>query len=103
MDYNVLSLLHCRLVEVARERFSPNPDSLTCLADRVKVHRTLTSGDLDRTLSTLEEELAAMGEGVGLVVVDSIAAPVRREFGTQSGKEATDRAAVLSRHAARLK
>lgn len=69
----------------------------------MKVHRPLTSGDLDGTLSTLEEELAAMGEGAGLVVVDSMAAPVRREFDVQSGKEAVDRAAVLSRHAARLK
>lgn len=88
---------------MARERFSPSPDSLSCLADRVKVHRPLTSSDLDGTLSTLEEELAAMGEGAGLVVVDSMAAPVRREFDVQSGKEAVDRAAVLSRHAARLK
>lgn len=88
---------------MARERYSPSSDPLSCLTDRVKAHRPLTSGELDGTLSALEEELAAMGEGVGLVVVDSMAAPVRREFDTQSGKEAMERAAVLSRHAARLK
>lgn len=69
----------------------------------MKVHTALTSGDLDRILSTLEEELAAMGERAGLVVVDSMAAPVRRDFNTQTGRQAMDRAAVLSRHAARLK
>lgn len=88
---------------MARERCTSNPESLRCLANKVKVHTALTSGDLDRILSTLEEELAAMGEGVGLVVVDSMAAPVRRDFNTQTRKQAMERAAVLSRYAARLK
>lgn len=88
---------------MARARHSIDPESITWLANRVKVHQTLTSADLEQTLSVLEEELAEMREGVGLVVVDSIASPVRREWDTKSQRGATDRAAVLSRYAARLK
>ena len=66
------------------------------------MHRELTSSALSKRLQALEEELAE-AEGPGLVVVDSIASPIRREYGTQSGRAAGERAAVLSRHAARLK
>ena len=87
-----------------------DPQSLMQLANKVKVHRTLTSADLERQLAALEEELAETGGAglvetgrVGLVVVDSVASPVRREFDTQSGRGLAERAALLSRHAARLK
>ena len=92
-----------------------DPQSLVQLANKVKVHRTLTSADLERQLAALEEELVETGGAglaetggaetgrVGLVVVDSVASPVRREFDTQSGRGLAERAALLSRHAARLK
>ena len=97
---------HLRLVEVARARHPAHfsdPDSITQLASRVKVHQALTSGDLEQTLLALEKELAELGEGVGLVVVDSIASPIRREFDMERGREAIERAAVLGRLTARLK
>ena len=94
-----------RLLEVAKTRhlsYSSRPDSLSSLAERVRVHLALTNISLTSHLSALEEELAVPGVA-GLVVVDSVAAPIRREYGTQSRATATERAAVLSRHAARLK
>ena len=95
-----------RLVEVARARHPAqltDPDAITQLASRVKVHQALTSGDLERTLAGLEEELAELGKGAGLVLVDSIASPVRREFDMERGREAVGRSAVLGRLTARLK
>ena len=58
-------------------------------------------------LESLEWELAEMGEGAelgaGLVVVDSVAAPVRREFRTSSGREWAELAATLGGVTTRLK
>ena len=70
------------------------------LASRVRVHRALTCSELEERLQALEAEL---GEGAGLVVVDSVASPVRREFGTETGREAMERAAELGELTARLK
>ena len=42
-------------------------------------------------------------QGVGLVVVDSIASLVRKEFDTRSGRGVAERTAVLAKQASRLK
>ena len=93
-----------RLMEMARSRH-PSLLSLSELAGRVRVHRALTAGELERVLSSLEEELLEMGagQGAGLVVVDSVAGPVRREFGAGKWREMAERAATLSGFATRLK
>ena len=88
---------------MARAHRASDAASITQLASKVRVHQILTSGELKRKLDTLEEELAELGEGAGLVVVDSMAAPVRREFGTRTGREAAERAAILGGLTARLK
>ena len=79
-----------------------DPHSVSQLASRVRVHRTLTSGELEKVLASLEEEMGAW-QGVGLVVVDSVAGPVRREFGTRDGREMAERAATLGGFTSRLK
>ena len=78
-----------------------SPHTVSQLAARVRVHRTLTSAELERLLVSLEEELAEMG--VGLVVVDSVAGPVRREYGARDGREMAERAATLGGFTSRLK
>ncbi|CAI8048483.1 DNA repair protein RAD51 homolog 2 [Geodia barretti] len=93
-----------RLVEMAKARHSSHfssPHTVSQLAARVRVHRTLTSAELERLLVSLEEELAEMG--VGLVVVDSVAGPVRREYGARDGREMAERAATLGGFTSRLK
>lgn len=97
-------VLLSRLVEMARS-CHPSLLSLSELAGRVRVHRALTAGELERVLLSLEEELLEIGagQGAGLVVVDSVAGPVRREFGGGGGREMAERAATLSGFATRLK
>ena len=82
-----------------------SPHTVSQLAARVRVHRTLTSAELERLLVSLEEELAEMGagQGAGLVVVDSVAGLVRREFGVRNGREMAERAATLGGFTSRLK
>lgn len=58
----------------------------------------------DQFLSRLGQlEEAVIDKEIGLVIVDSIASLVRKEFDASSGRGVVDRAALLSTQAARLK
>ena len=52
-------------------------------------------------LEHLEEEI--IEHGASLIVVDSIASLIRKEFDSRSGRNMTERANVLVRQAAQLK
>lgn len=98
-------LLHLhRLVEIAKCRYpsiSANMDHLSSMAERVHV---LTELSCDSFLQRLESlDLLIAERGAALVIVDSIASLARKEFDTGSKRGVAERAALLSKHAARLK
>lgn len=71
------------------------------MAERVHVLTELTCGSFLQRLETLDMLIAE--RGVGLVIVDSIASLARKEYDTRSKRGVAERAALLSKHAARLK
>ena len=97
------SLCISRLLEVAKYRFpsSSTSDCLLTLASSVHVFTEMTCDQFIARLDRLEETI--VDKGIGLVIVDSIASLVRKEFDATSGRGVADRAALLSTQAARLK
>ncbi len=90
-----------RLVEVARARFPhvfTSPASITSLLSNVLVYSTPTPSSLLSTLLTLETPIIT--HRVSLLVVDSIASPVRAEYGRG---QIAERQAFLSKVAGVLK
>ena len=93
-----------RLIEIARCRFpslSTDTEQLSLMAERVHVLTELTCDGFSRTLDSLDVLIAE--KDVRLVVVDSIASLARKEYDTASKRGVSERAALLSKHAARLK
>lgn len=91
-------------MEVAKSRYVEHFSSveqLVCLMEGVHVFPELTCDALTHRLDSLEQVIAA--HNVGLVVVDSIASLVRKEFDTRAGRGMSERAALLARQASRLK
>ncbi|KAK2856594.1 hypothetical protein Q5P01_005329 [Channa striata] len=72
-----------RLVEIAQSRF---PDYFSCkervlqMAGRVHLFRELTCDDVVHRLEKLEEDI--ISKGAGLIILDSVASVVRKEFDT---------------------
>ena len=92
------------MVEIARCRYSSlstNADHLSSMAERVHVLTELTCDSFLQRLESLELLIAE--RGASLVIVDSIASLARKEFDTGSKRGVAERAALLSKHAARLK
>lgn len=92
-----------RLVEIAKYRFpiASSSDNLLALASRVHVYTEMTFNSLLDRLRQLEE--VVVEKNIKLVIVDSIASLVRKEFDASSRRGVVDRAASLSCQAARLK
>ena len=89
---------------MAKARYTAHfasPNNLVDLAERVFVFQELTCNAFLRRLEALEEIIAS--QSIGLIIVDSIASLVRKEFDTSSGRGVADRAALLGAQAARLK
>lgn len=82
------------------EHFS-SVENLVQLASSVHVFSETTCGSFTKRLEMLDEVIVS--HGVGLVVVDSIASLVRKEFDTRSSKGVVERAALLTKQASRLK
>lgn len=92
------------MVEIAKRRYpslSSNTDHLSSSAERVHVFTELTCDSFLKRLESLDLLIAE--RGAGLVIVDSIASLARKEFDTGSKRGVAERAALLSKHAARLK
>lgn len=96
--------LLCRLVEMAKARYVghfSSAENLLQLASSVHVFSETTCDGLSKRLETLDE--VVVSRNIGLVVVDSIASLVRKEFDTRSSKGVAERASLLTKQASRLK
>ena len=94
----------CRLIEVAKARYVrhfSSVENLVSVAGSVHVFPELTSDSFMRRLETLDLEIA--NRGIGLVIVDSIASLIRKEFDTRTERAVAERARLLGTQASRLK
>ena len=92
------------MVEIAKHRYpslSTNIEQLSSMAERIHIMTELTCDSFLRRLESLELLIAE--KGAGLIIVDSIASLARKEYDTGSKRGVAERAALLSKHAARLK
>lgn len=93
-----------RLLEIAKTRYPAHfssVDHLTQLATSVHVFSEMTCENLAKRLESLEVLLAE--QSFGLIIVDSLASPIRKEFETDSTRGRSHRAAELSSQASMLK
>lgn len=92
-----------RLLEIARYHCSTpsSHDCLTTIASHVHVFTEMTCDEFLTRLSHLEE--IVVDKQIGLVIIDSIASLVRKEFDTTSSRGVADRASLLSTQASRLR
>lgn len=93
-----------RLVEMASNRFPDvfnSNESLVQLSERIHVYWESTCTSLWDRLQRLEEEV--ISKGVKLIILDSIASLVRKEFDSRVSRNLNERTALLSKEAAILK
>ncbi|XP_061192488.1 DNA repair protein RAD51 homolog 2-like [Saccostrea echinata] len=93
-----------RLVEIAQNKYPDlynSDDELCDMAQKVLVDNHQTCASLIKKLETLEEEVIA--HKIRLIIVDSIASLVRKEFSSGAGTSLVQRTNFLSRQAALLK
>ncbi|KAK6180803.1 hypothetical protein SNE40_008789 [Patella caerulea] len=94
-----------RLVEMATNKFPDyfhdNSTTMSELTDRVHVNVIQTCNQLLERLKNLEEDI--ISKKIKLIVIDSIASLVRKEFSTTLGRNLTDRTNLLVQEAAILK
>ncbi|XP_054759129.2 DNA repair protein RAD51 homolog 2-like [Lytechinus pictus] len=93
-----------RLVEIARCRFPEyfsSEETLMNLVQKVHISMESTCFDLLHRLETLEEDL--IEKGIRLVILDSVASLVRKEFDGRVGRNMVERTNLLSKQAAILK
>ncbi|XP_033736018.1 DNA repair protein RAD51 homolog 2-like isoform X2 [Pecten maximus] len=92
-----------RLVEIAQAKHPDLfvGDKLVELTSQVFVDTQQTCASLMERLQTIEEEI--IQKRVKLVIVDSMASLVRKEYSTSLGRNLTDRTNFLSQQAALLK
>lgn len=93
-----------RLIEMASSRFSDlfnSNESLFHLSERIHVCWESTCSSLWDRLQRLEEEV--ISKRVKLVILDSVASLVRKEFDSRLFRNLNERTALLSKEAAILK
>ncbi|XP_046503575.1 DNA repair protein RAD51 homolog 2 isoform X4 [Equus quagga] len=93
-----------RLVEIAESRFPSyfnNEDKLLLTSSNVHLYRELSCDEVLQRVESLEEEI--ISKGVKLVIIDSVASVVRKEFDTQLQGNMRERNKFLAREAASLK
>ncbi|KAL0967607.1 hypothetical protein UPYG_G00254410 [Umbra pygmaea] len=93
-----------RLVEIAQSRFSEYfciKERLLEMAGRVHLFRELTCQDVLDRLKRLDEDI--ISSKAGLVVLDSIASVVRKEYDTTLPGNLTHRSNLLGQEASTLK
>ncbi|XP_072819382.1 DNA repair protein RAD51 homolog 2 isoform X1 [Vicugna pacos] len=93
-----------RLVEIAESRFPTyfnNEEKLLLTSSKVHLYRELTCDEVLQRIQSLEEEI--ISKGVKLVIIDSVASVVRKEFDTQLQGNLRERNKFLAREAASLK
>ncbi|XP_051885583.1 DNA repair protein RAD51 homolog 2 isoform X2 [Pristis pectinata] len=93
-----------RLVEIARCRFPDyfcTEQELIRMTNKIHLYRELTCSDVLRRVESLEDDV--ISKGVKLIVVDSIASVIRKEFDTRLQGNLSERSNLLSSEAATLK
>nr|XP_054096061.1 DNA repair protein RAD51 homolog 2 isoform X6 [Callithrix jacchus] len=93
-----------RLVEIAESRFPRyfnTEEKLLLTSSKVHLYRELTCDEVLQRIESLEEEI--ISKGVKLVIIDSVASVVRKEFDTQLPGNLKERNKFLAREASSLK
>uniref|UniRef100_A0A663MNN4 DNA repair protein RAD51 homolog 2 n=1 Tax=Athene cunicularia TaxID=194338 RepID=A0A663MNN4_ATHCN len=93
-----------RLIEIAGSRFPTYFDSdekLFCMTSSVHLYRELTCGAVLNRIMSLEEEI--ISKKVKLIIIDSVASVVRKEFDTKLQGNLAERSNFLARGASVLK
>ncbi|KAM3860965.1 DNA repair protein RAD51 homolog 2 [Diretmus argenteus] len=93
-----------RLVEIAQTRFPHyfrSREKVLQMAGRVHVFRELSCQDVLNRVERLEEDI--ISTGAGLVILDSVASVVRKEFDTTLPGNLMHRSSLLGREASTLK
>ncbi|XP_054617124.1 DNA repair protein RAD51 homolog 2 [Dunckerocampus dactyliophorus] len=93
-----------RLVEIAQSRFPDffsSKEKVLQMAGRVHVFRELTCQDVLNRLERLEEII--ISSGAGLIILDSVASVVRKEFDTTLPGNLIHRSNLLGQEATTLK
>lgn len=93
-----------RLVEIAQSRFPDyfsGKERVLQMAGRVHLFRELTCQDVLNRLDRLEEDI--ISTGAGLIILDSVASVVRKEFDTTLPGNLMHRSNLLGHEASTLK
>ncbi|CAI5763825.1 repair RAD51 homolog 2 isoform X2 [Podarcis lilfordi] len=93
-----------RLLEMARHRFPDyfaTEEKLVLIASRIHLYREFTCDSVLKRIESLEEEI--ISKNAKLVVIDSVASVVRKEFDTKLQGNLQQRSNLLSREASILK
>ncbi|XP_054386751.2 DNA repair protein RAD51 homolog 2 isoform X9 [Pongo abelii] len=93
-----------RLVEIAKSRFPSyfnTEEKLLLTSSKVHLYRELTCDEVLQRIESLEEEI--ISKGIKLVILDSVASVVRKEFDTQLQGNLKERNKFLAREASSLK
>ncbi|XP_017816753.1 DNA repair protein RAD51 homolog 2 isoform X4 [Papio anubis] len=93
-----------RLVEIAESRFPRyfnTEEKLLLTSSKVHLYRELTCDEVLQRIESLEEEI--ISKGIKLVIIDSVASVVRKEFDTQLQGNLKERNKFLAREACSLK
>ncbi|XP_072867205.1 DNA repair protein RAD51 homolog 2 isoform X4 [Chlorocebus sabaeus] len=93
-----------RLVEIAESRFPRyfnTEEKLLLTSSKVHLYRELTCDEVLQRIESLEEEI--ISKGIKLVIIDSVASVVRKEFDTQLQGNLKERNKFLAREASSLK
>ncbi|KAM6393902.1 DNA repair protein RAD51 homolog 2 isoform 2-T3 [Pluvialis apricaria] len=93
-----------RLIEIAGNRFPTYFDSdekLFCMTRSIHLYRELTCGSVLKRIMSLEEEI--ISKKVKLIIIDSVASVVRKEFDTKLQGNLAERSNFLARGASVLK
>ncbi|XP_037612793.1 DNA repair protein RAD51 homolog 2 [Sebastes umbrosus] len=93
-----------RLVEIAQSRFPDHfssKEKVLQMAGRVHLFRELTCQDVLNRLDRLEEDV--ISTGAGLIILDSVASVVRKEFDTTLPGNLMHRSSLLGHEASTLK
>ncbi|XP_048341388.1 DNA repair protein RAD51 homolog 2 isoform X2 [Sphaerodactylus townsendi] len=93
-----------RLIEIAQHRFPhyfATKEKLTSMPSSIHVYRELTCNSVLKRIESLEEEI--ISKNVKLLVIDSVASVVRKEFDTKLHGNLLERSNLLAREASILK
>ncbi|XP_021259425.1 DNA repair protein RAD51 homolog 2 isoform X3 [Numida meleagris] len=93
-----------RLIEIAGNRFPTyfnTDEKLFCMTRSIHLYRELTCDSVLKRIKSLEEEI--ISKKIKLIIIDSVASVVRKEFDTKLQGNLAERSNFLARGASLLK